>query len=81
MTPIWTQDVTFYILRYLEVEHGTVAYVVFQKALLFVEDAGLLEGVLALGYVPHPDRPVITAGSQQAFLAAPSTRDDLSETY
>lgn len=50
------------------------------RLLLPVEDAGLLEGVLALGDVPHPDRPVAAAGGQQAFLAAPTTCDDLGDT-
>jgi len=45
--------------------------------LLFIEDAGLLQGVLALSYVPHSDRPVVAAGRQQAFLTAPTTCDDL----
>lgn len=45
------------ILQHLEVQHGTV---VFQKALLLVEDAGLLEGVLALGDIPHPHCSIIT---------------------
>lgn len=45
--------------------------------LLFVEDAGLLERVLVLGYVPHPHGPVAAAGGQQAFLIAPAACDDL----
>lgn len=53
---------------------------VFQRALLLIEDAGLLEGVLALGYVPHSYRPIIATSSQQAFLTTPTTCDDLSET-
>lgn len=61
-------------------EHWTGVYVVFQRVLLLVEDAGLLEGVLALGYVPHPDRPVTATGGQQAFLTAPATCDNLSDT-
>lgn len=32
------------------------------EALLFIEYAGLLEGVLALGYIPHPDCPIIATG-------------------
>lgn len=52
----------------------------FQKALLLIEDAGLLKGVLALGYIPHPDRPIVATSSQQPFLTAPTTCDDLSET-
>lgn len=51
----------------------------FQKVLLLVEDAGLLEGVLALSHVPHPDRPVSSTRGQQAFFTAPTARDDLSE--
>lgn len=51
-----------------------------RRFLLPVEDAGLLEGVLALGDVPHPDRPVAAAGGQQAFLTAPTTGDDLTDT-
>lgn len=47
--------------------------------LLLIEDAGLLEGVLALGYVPYSDRPVIATGSQKAFLTAPTTCDDLKQ--
>ena len=58
----------------------SVVFVVFQRVLLLVEDAGLLEGVLALGYVPHLDRPIAPARSQQAFLTAPPTCDDLNET-
>lgn len=53
---------------------------VFQRVLLLVEDAGLLQGVLTLGHVPHPDRPIAATGGQQAFLTAPTTCDDLSET-
>ncbi len=53
---------------------------VFQRVLLLVEDAGLLQRVLALGYVPHLDRPISATGGQQAFLIAPATCDDLSET-
>lgn len=46
---------------------------------LLVEDAGLLQSVLALGHVPHSDRPVVAAGGQQAFLGAPAAGDDLNE--
>lgn len=50
-----------------------------KKTILLIEDAGLLEGVLALGYVPYSDRPVIATGSQKAFLTAPTTCDDLKQ--
>lgn len=50
-----------------------------QFLLLLVEDAGLLEGVLALGDVPHSDRTVVAAGGQQALLTGPAARDDLIE--
>lgn len=50
------------------------------EALLFIEDAGLLEGVLALGYIPHPDCPIIATGGQQAFFTAPTAGDDLIQT-
>lgn len=53
---------------------------VFQRASLFIEDTGLLEGVLALGYIPHPHCPIITTSSQQALFTAPATCDDLSGT-
>lgn len=50
-----------------------------QRNSLLVEDAGLLQRVLALRHVPHPDCPVAAAGGQQAFLTAPAAGDDLRE--
>lgn len=58
----------------------SIAWLSAQCHLLLVEDAGLLEGVLALGDVPHSDRPVAAAGGQQALLIGPAARDDLTET-
>lgn len=48
--------------------------------LLLVEDAGLLEGVLALGDVPHSDRTVAAAGGQQSLLIGPAAGDNLIKT-
>lgn len=77
---IWVDTESAQIDKDAHVRFNTVSTEeldVFQVYLLSVEDAGLLQGVLALGYIPHPDRPIVATGGQQAFLTAPTARDDL----
>lgn len=52
---------------------------VFQSFLLLAEDAGLLKGVLILGYVPHPHCSVTSTGGQKTFPTAPTTCDHLQQ--
>lgn len=67
-------------LEQLQQGSGCLAQWTLKKTnLLFIEDTGLLEGVLGLGYIPHPDCPIVATGGQKAFLAAPTTCDDLTQ--
>lgn len=43
----------------------------------FVEDAGLLQGILAFGHVPHPHRPICATSGQKSFFTAPTASDNL----
>lgn len=47
------------------------------ESLRFIEDAGLLKGVLGFGHIPHSDCSIISTCGQQAFFTAPTARDNL----